>query len=138
MGLASRATDTAVGYCVSGDFMAAVSDHASLCYVATPSGQAGLTFSKGGGITTGFGVQGSAGPLFSNAHDLQRFSGPFGYATVSGRDPLELASATGEIGESPCGVILAVSPTVGFGPALPGASVSVGLVNTTVYPAFSW
>ncbi len=56
--VASQVTGKTVGLCVGGDVLGGIDVNGTLRYVSTPSGQAGITASAGGGV----GFRSASGP----------------------------------------------------------------------------
>jgi len=114
----SQLTDTTVGACIAGDIYLGNAFHAGVCYVATPSGQSGFTFSVGGGFGAPIGASGFAGPMFSNAHDLSDLGGPFSYGWASFGAFPAAAGVAGEVGTNARGQLIGVG-SYGWTPAIP-------------------
>jgi hypothetical protein len=113
----SRATGITVGGCVGGSAAVLIHGTANLCWVATPSGQTGFTFTLGGGGGYG-GISALAGPVFSNAQDMCELSRKFDYAEGSaGTGPVTRVGGQVAVGQRANGqTIWTAEP--GWAPAL--------------------
>lgn len=122
---ASSITGLTLGGCVGGSFSAGGSVSGSLCYVATPSRQSGLTGTLGGGVGGGVGgplsLSGSIGPVVSNGQTLNDQTGFFKYGGASaGYGPLS-GGVFGSEGQNSCGSTIwdagvGWTPNIGLGP----------------------
>jgi RHS repeat-associated protein len=77
--LISRTTGVTVGGCVGGSAFAGVGVTGSICYYSTPSGQAGITVTAGGGVGGPAGANLMIGPSVSNAQQLCQLGSWFYY-----------------------------------------------------------
>ncbi|MGH3456137.1 MAG: RHS repeat-associated core domain-containing protein, partial [Nocardioidaceae bacterium] len=75
----SRVTGRTLGGCVGGSANAFIAVSGSLCYVSTPSGEAGFTGTLGYGLSSTPGASVMAGPTISNARSLDDLRGGFSY-----------------------------------------------------------
>ena len=111
---------------------------ASRCYVATPNGHAGLTFTAGGGVGGPLSAGAFGGPMISNGQSLNDQRGPFvgggasvGYRVFSG-------GAFGAVGKNSCGDTIwdagvGWAPSIGLGPPV---SIYGGKTNTWAAPGW--
>jgi RHS repeat-associated protein len=79
--LASKITGMTVGGCIGGTSVGGLDIVGSICYVSTPSGEAGFTATGGSGGGGGWGFGLLLGPTVSNA---DRLSGPGGLGGKAG------------------------------------------------------
>ena len=80
--VASRATGKTLGFCIGASGSAVLAVNGSLCYVSTPSGEAGFTGTLGYGLSSSTGASLLAGPTISNAQSLSDLRGAFSYREV--------------------------------------------------------
>jgi len=91
--LASRVSGKTVGYCVNADAVGGVNGTGGVCYVSTPSGEAGFTATGGFGPGATIGASVTVGYTLSNAKKMSDLSKQFAYVWGSaGEGP---ASGTG-------------------------------------------
>jgi hypothetical protein len=81
----SDATGHTVGICIGGSAQTYGAVKSSICYVATPSGQSGITATVGvgTGLPLSEGANGFIGGLYSNGTDLTEQGGKFGYGSAT-------------------------------------------------------
>ncbi len=134
----SSLTGKTVGVCVGGTFSAGGSVSASLCYLATPSGQSGITATVGGGTGGPVSASASLGPVISNGQTLNDQTGEFEYGGASaGYGPFS-GGVFGSEGHNACGspiwdAGLAWTPNIGLGPPV---SIHGGVSYTWAAPAW--
>lgn len=109
-----------------------------LCYLATPSGQSGLTATVGGGAGGPLSASASIGPVVSNGQSLNDQGGVFKYGGASaGYGPFS-GGVFGAEGQNACGATIwdagaAWTPNIGLGPPV---SIHGGVSYTWTAP--SW
>jgi RHS repeat-associated protein len=83
--IGSQLSGHTIGICVGGSGVGGLlGDDVTGCYVSTPSGEAGFTFTNGGQVALGGpSVNGLVGGTVSNAQNLQDLRGQFNYADVT-------------------------------------------------------
>ena len=96
----TNATGLTMGGCAGGSYFGGPALNANLCWVATPSGQTGFTFSLGGGGGGPLGVNALLGPVFSNAQNLCDLRGGFGYGEGSVGEYVFGGGTQGSIGNN--------------------------------------
>jgi RHS repeat-associated protein len=137
--LASDVTGATLGGCVGGSFPAGGSVSGSVCYLATPSGQSGITVTAGGGTGGPFNASGYIGPVVSNGQTLNEQGGSFQFGGASAGYGLWSAGACGAIGKNSRGETI-WDASIGWTPSLrglgPPVSVHGGVSNTWTFP--SW
>ncbi len=136
--LLSHVTGKTVGGCIGGDVLAGIDINGNICYLSTPSGQAGFTASGGVGLGFPVGVGATVGPSLSNARTLDDLSGPFGYVWASGGKGPFAGGGSYEWGKNGCGHNI-WQATVGWSPDfhLPTPYSFGGGVSNT-WTAASW
>jgi hypothetical protein len=72
----------------------------SLCYMSTPSGEAGFTASAGGGGAGPYGVSGLVGLSVSNAQNSSGLAGTSAYAWASVGEGLAGVGMSGSFSEN--------------------------------------
>jgi RHS repeat-associated protein len=114
---ASQATGKTVGFCEGGDLLGGIDINANLCYLATPSGQFGITASLGGGAGAPIGLGALIGPTVSNAKSLNDLSGLFAYGWSTAGELQYSGGASVELGRNSCGKTI-WQGTAGWAPGL--------------------
>ena len=134
LNLTSRLTGKTIGVCASGDAFAGGAVHLGTCYIATPSGNSGLTFSAGGGFGAPVGASAFLGPVWSNAKNLNQLGGPFAYGWGSAGFADVSGGVTGEVGTDRCGRTIALGG-VGWTPNL---DLPENLTGSADFPGFAY
>jgi len=97
---ASRLTGHSIGLCAGGNLFGGYDLMGSLCYMSTPSGEAGFTASVGGGGGAPWGVSGLLGVSVSKTQRGCDFDGASGYLWGSAGEGLYGAGASASYSSS--------------------------------------
>ena len=100
-GFIAHSLGLTAGSCVGGGAFVVTGAQANLCYVVTPSGKAGFTFTIGGGA--GLGLNGLLGPMVSNAKSVPDLSRGFTGGGSAISDGLLGLGGEGAVGRNSCG-----------------------------------